>query len=84
MEHESEVLGIPTDVIAGQPLIQMNGNRSVLLLGVYQMGEYTQNRIVLQLKHKNIIVMGERLNIQYFRKDEIKINGNIQNISFCR
>ena len=84
LEHGSESLGIPMDVIAGQPLIRMEGNHSMILLGMYKIGEYTQNQIILQVKQRNVVVYGESLQIQYFRKEEIKLTGNILNISFCR
>lgn len=84
LEYESEQLGIPGEVIAGQPVIRMEGNHSIHLCGEYSMEEYGTERIVLHTKRKSVEIAGERLSIRFFRKDEIKIIGNIQTISFCR
>jgi len=84
LEYESEELQIPKDVLAGQPLIRMSGNHSMILTGTYQMEEYTKEQIKLAVKKQAVLIQGEQLTIQYFRKEEVKIVGNIQNLSFIR
>lgn len=84
LEYESEELQIPKDVIAGQPIIRMAGNHSMVFSGAYSMEEYTSGQIKLVTKKQSVLVQGEQLSIQYFRRDEVKIVGNIQNLSFIR
>lgn len=84
LEYESERLDIPKEVIAGQPRIQMSGNHSMIFSGEYTLEEYSTEKIVLHTKRKSLMIEGEKLFVRYFRKDEIKIIGNIQTISFCR
>lgn len=82
LEFESEELQIPKELLAGQPSIRMSGNHSLVFAGNYQIEEYTINQIKLGLKKQSLLVQGEDLTISYFRKDEVKIVGNIQNLSF--
>ena len=84
LEYESERWDIPKEVLAGQPRIRMSGNHSMNFSGEYTLEEYSAEKIVLRTKRKSLVLAGEKLSIRYFRKDEIKIVGNIQTISFCR
>lgn len=83
LEFESEYLGISPDVLAGESQIQISGTHSVFFFGTYTMERYKREQIILQTKRKKIIISGEHLKIEYFRKDEIKIVGKIGGLSFC-
>ena len=82
LEAASEHLSIPKDVIAGQPLISMTGNRCIRISNYQAIEEYSTEQIKIQLKKKSVCILGEQLMMEYFRKDEVKIVGNILNISF--
>jgi len=84
LEHECENLSIPKEVLSGQPFIRMYGTNSMCLVGAYTIEIYRTDCIVLQIKKRKLTVEGEQLSIPYFRTDEIKIVGNILNISFGR
>lgn len=84
VEFKSDHLGIPQEVLAGEPQIRISGNHSVLFFGTYRMERYRKEQIILQTKRKTIIISGDELCIEYFRKDEIKIIGEIEGLSFCR
>lgn len=84
LEHTSEQLSIPKDIIAGQAMISMTGNHCVRVGNYRSIEAYSTEEIKLSLGKKSIIIIGTHLLIEYFRKDEIKIVGNISNISFVR
>ena len=84
LEHASESLSIPKDVIAGQAVISMMGNHSIRISNYRNIEEYSAESIKLSLGKKSLLISGSHLFIEYFRKDEIKIVGNILNISFHR
>lgn len=84
LETTSENLMIPKDVIAGQPIISMIGNHGMRISNYRAIEEYSTEQVKLLLHKKTIIIQGEHLMIEYSRKDEIKIVGNIFNISFVR
>ena len=84
LEYESERLDIPEEVLAGQPTLRMIGNHSMNISGNYIIEEYSTESICLKTLKKKIHLSGEHLAIRYFRKDEIKIVGNIQTVSFFK
>lgn len=84
LEYESERLDIPEEVLAGQPTLRMIGNHSMIISGNYTIEEYSTESICLKTLKKKIHLSGEHLAIRYFRKDEIKIVGNIQTVSFFK
>ncbi|MBO5351915.1 MAG: YabP/YqfC family sporulation protein [Lachnospiraceae bacterium] len=82
LESASEHLSIPKDVIAGQAIISMTGNHSLRVANYRAVEEYSTDQVKLSLGRKSLVVTGSHLLMEYFRKDEIKIVGNISNISF--
>lgn len=84
LEHASESLSIPKDVVAGQAMISLSGNHCVRVCNYRAIEEYSTESIKLSLGKKSLVIIGSHLLIEYFRKDEIKIVGNISNISFVK
>lgn len=82
LESASEHLSIPKDVLAGQAIISMTGNHNLRVVNYRGVETYTTEEIKLSLGKKSLLVQGTQLTIEYFRKDEIKIIGNILDISF--
>ncbi len=83
LERVSGHLSIPQDVIAGQAMISMAGNHCVRVCNYRTIEEYSTEQIRLCLGRKHIIISGSHLLIEVLRKEEIKIVGNISNISFA-
>ena len=84
LETASEHLMIPKDVIAGQPTISMIGNHEIRISNYCSIAEYSTEYIKLALHKKNILIQGSHLMIEYSRKEEIKIIGNIITVSFVQ
>lgn len=83
LEHASETLSIPKDVIAGQAMISMTGNHLVRVSNYRSVEEYSTELVKLSLGKKSLVINGSHLLIEILRKDEIKIVGNISNVSFA-
>ena len=84
LEHTSETLSIPKDVLAGQAMISLTGNHGIRVSNYRGVEEYSTDTVKLALGKKSLLICGNHLLIEYFRKDEIKIVGNISNVSFIR
>lgn len=84
LETTSEQFMIPKDVVAGQSMIHMIGNHGIRISNYRAIEDYSTEQIKLLLHKKTIIIQGEHLMIEYSRKDEIKIIGNILNIYFVQ
>lgn len=83
IERASASLSIPKDVIAGQAMISLVGNHQVRVNNYRAVEEYSTELVKLSLGKKSLIINGSHLLIEILRKDEIKIVGNILNISFA-
>ena len=84
LEHTSEMLSIPGDVLTGQAKISMIGNHGIRVSNYRGVEEYSTETVKLALGKKSLLINGTHLLIEYFRKEEIKIVGNISNVSFVR
>ena len=84
LEYASEKLSIPKDIVAGQAMISLTGNHCVRVCNYRVIEEYSTENIKLSLGKKSLVIVGSNLLIEYFRKDEIKIVGNISNVSFVK
>ena len=84
LEYASEKLSIPKDVIAGQSVISMTGNHCIRVSNYRAIEEYSTENVKLLLGKKSLIINGSHLLIEILRKEEIKIVGNILNISFTK
>ena len=82
LEHASEHLSVPKDIMAGQAMISMTGNHKIRVSNYHSVKEYSTERIRLSLGKKDFFVIGSGLLIEVLRKDEIDITGNITDISF--
>ena len=82
LETFSQHLAIPQDVLAGQPVLSMTGTHSLHISNYRSIEEYSTKKIRLSFQKRILCIRGDKLSIEYFRKEEIKIVGNISNISF--
>jgi len=83
MEGLSETIKLPSDILAGAPLLSMVGQRQLFIENYKGIIEYTQDSIRVQTKIGRILVEGKRLNIEYYTVDDMKITGYITTIQFC-
>ena len=84
LETTSERFMIPKDVVAGQSIISMIGNHEIQISNYCSIAEYSTEYIKLTLHKKSILIQGKNLMIEYSRKEEIKIIGNIITVSFVQ
>lgn len=82
LEYECDKLGIPKEVVSGYPVIRLSGTHCLDFRGDYSIEEYTTELIRLKTRKHHILIRGKQLCLAFFAKEEIRIHGNIQNISF--
>lgn len=83
MEAISEKIKLPSDILAGAPLLSMAGQRQLLIENYKGIIEYTEELIRVQTKTGRIHVEGKNLNIEYYTADDMKITGYITAVQFC-
>lgn len=77
-----ESLELPKDLMYGSVLVTVTGTSEMLLENYRGIIEYTSERIRVQTKHCQIQIQGQRLLIAYYTNDEMKITGNICEITY--
>lgn len=78
----AETADAPKDVIMGFPLIHLIGQCELCIENYRGILEYTQELIRVKSKVGIIRVTGNRMCIEYFLNDEMKIVGRIRKVEF--
>ena len=82
MESVSDKLRLPTDILAGAPIITATGRNELVIENYKSIIEYNGDLIKVQTKLCRISIEGKNLNINYFTNDEMKVTGMIQAIHY--
>ncbi len=81
-EKAASALRLPKDVVLGEVLISFLGRRSVVIENYRSIILYTDCSIKLQAKNCRVIISGNRLMIEYYTGEEMKITGYIKSLEF--
>ena len=76
-----ERLSIPSEALPNVPYIQIHGNRSVSVENHHGILEYTNERIVIAVKHGKICVQGDGLRISGMNRCQIEVRGMIFSVA---
>lgn len=82
LETVSDRLKLPSDVLAGAPIITAMGRNEVCIENYKGILEYNDNLIKILSKIGIIRVEGKNLNISYFTNDEMRITGLVSAITY--
>ena len=78
----TDAAGLPKDVILGIPILTATGTEELSIENYRGIIEYTDLLIRVQTKSGQIKVNGQKLQIEYYSNDEMKIVGNIMSIEY--
>lgn len=79
LEAISQTLSLPQEVLCGAPVINIQGRNSLLLENYKKVLEYSDTLIRIQTRLYYVNIYGNDLKIQYYTKDEMRVDG-----VFCR
>jgi len=82
LESFSNKMHLPTDILAGAPIITATGRNEISLENYKGLIEFNNELIKVQTKQCRICIEGKHLNILYFTEDEMRITGYIQAIYY--
>ncbi len=82
LEMLSSQLKLPSDILAGAPIITAIGRNEVCIENYKGILEYNNCSIKIITKIGRVVVEGNNLIISYFTTDEMKITGMIHTIGF--
>ena len=75
-------MNISNDVVFGELLIRLLGNKEVIIENYKGIHLYTSNRIIVTCKKVSVQILGEQLQIRYFSGCDMKITGIIHTITY--
>ena len=79
-EQMAERLKLPKDLVMGAAVLTVTGRSEAYIENYRGIIEYTEQKIRLQTKTCQMTLCGERLHIDYYTEDEMKISGEIGEI----
>lgn len=82
LEMLSSQLKLPSDMLAGAPIITAIGRNEVCIENYKGILEYNNTFIKILTKIGRVTIEGKNLNISYFTNDEMKITGMIHSINY--
>ncbi len=82
LESLSNQLRLPSDMLAGAPIVTAIGRNEIYIENYKGILEYNNNFIRILTKIGRMNIEGKNLNIVYFTNDEMKIIGMIYSIDF--
>ncbi len=82
LERLTERLSLPRDIVYGECLITMTGNTELMVENYRSICLFEEGRIIIALKRHKLCIEGKRLEILYYREDEIRIRGCIEQLQF--
>ena len=77
-----ETLGLPLDVICGEPILSAVGKRKLRIENYRSILIYTDTQIRIQTRQYKLTVSGRNLSIRSYDKDEMEIVGHLDGILF--
>lgn len=76
-EKLADALKLPKDICTGAMRVTLTGNREAWIENYRGLLEYTGEQILLQGKNCQVSFEGERLTIDYYTNEDMKISGCI-------
>lgn len=82
LEIISQNLALPPDIIAGAPIITINGRNGISVENHKRILEYTGEKIRISTKINCLCIEGKNLKIAYYTKEELKVVGVIHKVYY--
>ena len=84
LEHISSAAELQDEAIPGLPLIEILGDRRVLIEHHCGVTEYGCNQICIKVRHGAVAVFGTKLELALMTKEQLIISGCIEGIKLIR
>ena len=82
MELAGSVLEVPGDVLYGDVLVRLSGNREAIIENYKGILLYTEEEIAIACKRFTLRICGSGLHIQYFSGSDMKVIGTVNTITY--
>lgn len=75
-------LDLPQDLAYGCVLVSVTGQNELLIENYRGILEYKDDHIRIQAKDCRVLIVGKRLEVEYYTNEEMKIKGLIEQILY--
>ncbi len=75
-------LKLPKDLLLGASIVTLTGNREAWIENYKGIIEYSDTLVLLQGKTCQICITGQRLSIDYYTNEDMKISGCIEYVRY--
>ncbi len=79
--HRTE---LPSEALPGQPVIELMGDRRVLIENHLSVVEYGQEKICVRVRYGQVQISGANLELAQMRKGQLVVVGRIDSIQLVR
>lgn len=80
----SDTTRIPEDIVAGSCCITITGQNELIIENYKSILEYHSEKLVILTRQCRVEIYGKRLEILYYSRDEMKIKGKIECVTYKR
>lgn len=84
LQRLTEVLDLPGEPLPGQPLVELAGDRRVLIENHQGVNQYGRDEICVKVQYGHISVKGCGLELARMTKEQLIICGRIDCVTLCR
>lgn len=84
LQRMTERMDLTGEPIPGQPLIEIAGDRRVLIENHFGVREYSRERIGIHVKFGSVVVCGCGLELTRMTKEQLVISGRIDGVTLQR
>lgn len=78
----SQWLGLPVDIAAGLPHMELNGFRECAIDQHTGILEYNTQRIVVALRTGRVVISGRQLALRLMHRERLCVTGQIEGLTF--
>ncbi len=83
-ERVMNAADLGTEPLPKLPLVELAGDRRVLIENHHGVKEYGCNEICVKVNYGNLYICGQKLNLACMSKDQLIITGMIESVRLCR
>lgn len=84
LDRLAERADLPDAVFPGQPLLEVMGDRRVLIENHKGVVEYSRERISVRMSYGQVVLCGSGLELARMSKEQLVILGRIDGLTLCR
>lgn len=84
MVRLAEEADLPGESLPGQPIVEIAGERRVLIENHFGVREYSRERIGVKVKYGLVNVCGDGLELSRMTKEQLVISGRIDCVALLR